>query len=476
MRRELINMAQHDDGNDGISRREFLGGLAATVAATPLVISADQAIPRRPNPNSNPNQPPSGGSSSGKTLLTKDDFKYTGMFTLPFAGDLKLGFSNGAIAGRHVGSDVHLFVCGGKPSGDPVVEVVFTGAGRDLLQAPRAQLVRNWGDIYSGKRAIASGGGIVTRGLLWANDQLYWAFGDEYNVAGNHDPSIGSTVLNADGSMRTYGPWRTDEHSQKTRGYMVPIPDWFKANTSGRGFAVGAPITSGNATSPWGAMLDAVTFPDNSTAADKPGDSHSSIQTQRLVYHDIDHKQKRDSNYKFCGWNQQYDCSKGTWTKPGTPEFNGIDMVTAAAWIDLPNKHGVVFVGQISTAIPGYAYGGGDTVPHYWYGPSVCCHGQVSESSQATGDSTGSSVPYFWIYDPNDLARAAQKKADPWSFEPTSIFPAFQIGSIPNHAGALYLFGGAWYDPDSKQLFLSQIFSDPVAPEPQPIIHVISVG
>src|SRR5262249_46550616 len=159
-------------------------------------------------------------------------FKYTGLFALPNGADAKLGFSNGAIAGRRVGGEVHLFVAGGKPSGDPVAEIAVPNTGRDLLQAPRARLVRAWGDVYSGKRAPGTGGGITTRGLLWLNDQLYWTFGDEYNVAGIHDPSIGSTVLNADGSMRTYGPWRTEEHSQKTRGYMVTIPEWFRQYTN----------------------------------------------------------------------------------------------------------------------------------------------------------------------------------------------------------------------------------------------------
>jgi hypothetical protein len=453
--------------SDGISRRDFLGGVAATMGV--------QAVPRQPKPNSPTTPPAGGGSGSGKAVLTQSDFKYAGVFTLP-AGETKMGFSNGAIAGRRVGGEVHLFVCGGKPSGDPVSEIVVPTPGRDPLQAPRAKLIRAWGDVYTNRRATQTGGGIITRGLLWANDQLYWSFGDEYNVAGAHDPSIGTTVLNADGSMRTYGPWRTAETSQKTRGYMVNIPSWFQQYTEGRGVAVGAPITSGNASSPWGAMLNAVTFPQNSVPADKPGDGHSSIPCQRLVYRDMEHKQKRDTNYKFCGWNTQYDCSKGTWTKPGTPEFNGIDMMTAAAWIDLPNKHGVVMLGQLSTAITNYNYGGGDSVPHYWYGPNVCCHGQSgAPASVSTGDATGSTVPYFWIYDPNDLAKAAQKQADPWSFDPKSVFPAYAVSNITNRAGALYFFGGAHFDAESRTLFVSEIFADSIGGEPLPIIHVFTI-
>jgi hypothetical protein len=224
-------------------------------------------------------------------------------------------------------------------------------------------------------------------------------------------------------------------------------------------------------------MLDAVSFPDNGTPADRPGQAHNSIQCQRLVYHDINNKQKRDTNYKLCGWNAQYDCTKGTWTKPGPPEFNGIDMMSAAAWVDLPNKHGVVFFGQLSTAIAGYNYGGGDTVPHYWYGPTKCCHGQTGEPvSVSTGDATGSSVPYVWIYDPNDLARAAQKQVDPWGFEPKAAFAASSIGTIAKRAGALYMFGGAYFDAETRSLFVSEIFADGIGPEPLPVVHVFTIA
>jgi hypothetical protein len=454
------------DGGDGLTRRDFLGGIAATVGA--------QAIPRRPKPEGGGSQ--QSGNTSGKTVLTQSDFKYAGLFTLP-AGETKMGFSFGAIAGRRVGGEQRLFVVGGKPSGDPVSEVVYPGVGRDALSAPRAKLVRAWGDVYSNKRATFTGGGIMTRGLLWANDQLYWSFGDEYNVAGAHDPSIGATVFTTDGNMRTYGPWRTSETSQKTRGYMVDIPDWFQQYTNGANVAVGAPITAGNASSPWGAMLNAVKFPDNTTAADKVGDAHSTIACQRLVYRDIDHKQTRDTNFKFCGWNQQYDCAQGSWTKPGTPEFTHIDVMSAAAWIDLPNKHGVVFFGQLATAIPGFAYGGGDTLPHVWYGPTVCCHGQNGEPvTVATGPATGSSVPYIWIYNPDDFVRSAQKKTDPWGFEPTAVFAASSISPIAKKAGVWYMFGGAFFDAQSRSLFVSEIYADSIGGEPLPVIHVFTIA
>ena len=130
-----------------------------------------------------------------------------------------------------------------------------------------------------------------------------WAYGDAYNVVSNHDPSIGTSVLNADGSVQAYGPWRTQEHSQKTRGYMLTVPTWFTPYTNGSTFGVGAPITSSDLMSPWGAALAAAPLPSNSTPADVPGDSHVSMACQRLIYHDINNKQRRDTNYNYCDYN-----------------------------------------------------------------------------------------------------------------------------------------------------------------------------
>ena len=135
-------------------------------------------------------------------------------------------------------------------------------------------------------------------------------------MAGHHDPSIGTSVLNADGSVQAYGPWRTQEHSQKTRGYMLTVPPWFTQYTNGNTFGVGAPITSGNASSPWGAMLAAGQLPSNGTPADMPGTSHVSIACQRLIYHDINIKQGRDTNYRYCDWNVQYNSSLGWQDQP----------------------------------------------------------------------------------------------------------------------------------------------------------------
>ena len=459
-----------------MSRRGFLGSVAAGVGAASLLESSGSA--------QSPAPPQNVRIASGRAALTASDLSYLGLFIMPDdPGGARFGFSNGALTARRVNGELRFFIAGALPNGDPVYEISYPGYGPNLAAAPRASLIRNWGDVYQGKRVVGSGtDNLTVRGLHWANDQLYWTYGDKYNVSSQWDPSVGATVLNANGSMVTYGPWRTQEHSQKSRGYMVTVPSWFTQYVNGATWAVGAPITSGNASSPWGAMLAAGTLPGNGTPADVVKAAHSTIATRRLIYHDIEHKQRRDSNYKFCNYNVQYDRAQGGTTRPGTPEFNSIDIISAAAWVDTPTKSGVCFFGQLSTTIPGFPYADGDTVTHCWYGPNVCPHGQVASGIwEGTGDTTATSVPCLWIYDPTNLQRVAQGKADPSAIDPAgpTQLHTFRGSQIPGNAGyqQLYIFGGAYFDPSTNLLFVSEIMADRLSNgyEPRPVIHVFGI-
>jgi hypothetical protein len=458
----------------GVSRRGFLGSVAAGVAASSCLSFDRTLAPAMLEANA----PAAGQTGAVKTVLSAEDFQYAGLFTLPNPSDgVRFGFSNGAMTARRINGELRFFVAGAKPSGDPVYEVTYPGHAPTLAGAPRSSLIRSWGDVYRGKRLIQSTGGITTRGLHWANDQLYWTYGDEYNVAGLHDPSIGTSVLLADGNVQVYGPWRTQEHSQKTRGYMVSVPSWFTPFTNGGELGIGAPITSGNATSPWGAALAACPLPSNGTPADTPGTSHLSIRTQRLIYHDINQRQRRDTNYRACDWVVKYDASKGKTIAPGAPVFTSLDMLSAAAWVDLPTKHGVLFFGQIVAPVPGRIYEDGDTLPHYWYGPNICPHGQNgSQLSVSTGDAAGSMAALMMVYDPANLVKAAKGDVDPWSFEPASIVPINTISTIPAQANSLHMFGGAYFDAETRSVFVSQVAVDPASPyESQPVIHVFTI-
>jgi hypothetical protein len=421
----------------------------------------------------------------GKALLTFADFEYLGLFLVPEdTSAIRMGWSAGALTGRRVGGDIRLFIAGKRTLGDSVYEIAYPGrqAGQ-VASAPRAPLVRAWGDVYQGKRLIYRDQMRETKGLLWFDDRLWWAYGDEYNASSSSwDPSIGCTVLNdSQGTYQAFGPWRTRIHSQQSRGFMTVIPAWFaEAYTSGRRIGVGAAIASGNVQSPWGASLAAFSPPPTSAAPDPvqpapayTADLQASLATTRLVLHDISHPLSRDANYRLCGWNVLYDCAQGSWIKAGEPRFQPVDTMGACAWIDLPDKHGVVYFGQLATKVEGVTYAN-DTLPHVWYGMETCCHGQVGRPFwAATGPGTPTSVPHAWIFDPEALAKVAQGQREP--YEPTyaSVVAARALGVSETSVGFWY-FGGAHFDGDSRLLFVTTVGTDNLTSlyEVRPVIHV----
>jgi hypothetical protein len=324
------------------NRREFLSlctaaaGAAITVSSSPS--RAEQpAAPRNLTPVPN-----------NRRVLTPSDLEYLGLFRVPAdPPGTRFAYSWGAMTARKVGNDIRFLIAGATPNNDPVYEISYPGYGSTIETAPTAQLARAWGDIYQGKKHTYRPNERPTRGLLWHDERLWWTYGDMYNASSSSwDPSVGCTVLNdGNGSLSAYGPWRTQEHSQRTRGYMLEVPSWFAAAyTSGRRLAIGAPITSGNAQSPWGAMLSAVPTISPGAPSDSlqttayHGTEQWSLPCKRLIAHDINHPQARDTNYRRCGWRQLYDCGAGVTLTNGEPKFTDIDMMSGAVWIDLPDK------------------------------------------------------------------------------------------------------------------------------------------
>jgi hypothetical protein len=407
-------------------------------------------------------------AAPGSLNLTRD-LAYQGVFRYPLSDGTNtfFGFTNGAITGRRVGNNINLLVAGAWPwrtvrgvsVQDAIYEISYPGVGANVANSPRAELVRIWGDVYQGHRRTAVDGESTVRGLLWANDRLLWSYGYVYNTAGIHDPSIGASTLNNDGTVTSYGPWRTTAHSQKTRGYMT-------LNPNGQ-VGYGGPVTSGNHASAWGATLNVGNVPDLGRPPDTVGDSRRSIDTHPLIDHGMERKQRRyDTNFKRCGWNVIYDNSQGGFTLPGTDEFGTIDLISGAAWVKTTSKEGIICFGQMAQTIPGFQYGGGDTVTHYWYGPTSCIHGQDGTPvSGSTGDASGTSVLNAWVFDPSNPS------VDPPPVPMRNLVPSV------NRAMGLYQLGGAWFDAPSRLLFVSEGGADSVNPyESQPAIHVFRVA
>ncbi|HEX4347311.1 MAG TPA: hypothetical protein VHZ73_07045 [Vicinamibacterales bacterium] len=458
------------------SRRSFLltlGG-AATASLVKPAFASGQLL--------NGNKPPSTIPTLGPS-----DIQYVGLFRLPAdPAGTRFGFSNGALTARTVNGNLQFLIAGASPSGDPVYEISYPGYGTSFASAPVASLIKAWGDIYQGKRLTYRQSGSNVRGLLWYQNELLWTYGDPYNASSTSwDPSVGMSVLKSDGTAAAYGPWRTSEHSQCTRGYMMAVPDWFSSQyVSGMPLSIGAPITSGNQASPWGAAAMAWNPPSPGAPPDpvQSGAVYASerhtVNVTKMILHDIAHPQARDANYKRCGWNVPYNCSGGSSLSPGVPMFQDIDMMSGAAWIDLPDKRGVVFFGQLATKLDGFDYGS-DSLPHIWYGADICCHGQSGKPIwQATGPGTPTSVPHLWIYDPADLGSVARGSVKPYSLTPKTVFPVSAISgaALPSHVG-VYYWGGAHFDALSRLLFVASNYDDSAANpyEPRPVIRVFYI-
>ena len=177
-----------------------------------------------------------------------------------------------------------------------------------------------------------------------------------------------------------------------------------------------------------------------------------------------------------------YDPALGgpTYTPDGT--FGGgiettLDWIDTGCWIDTGTKHGVVMLGKLSDTIPGHSYTG-DTVCHYWYGPSTCAHGQTAWSGyQATGPNNHTAVHTVWIYDPMDFVPIIQG-GNAWEITPDSTFQLGTVGFPTSEARCNYQFGGMCFDSATKLLYVCETTAEVsgYGYDYIPVIHVFQVS
>jgi hypothetical protein len=118
-------------------------------------------------------------------------------------------------------------------------------------------------------------------------------------------------------------------------------------------------------------------------------------------------------------------------------------------------------------------YGGSDpTNCHVWYGGSPCCHEQRAQKPASAWYSENG-----WIFDRDVFVRVANGQINSWDPLPASTFHLSSLG-MPNvdELPYTYAWGGAYFDVDSRQLFLSQAEMDyPEPHSPNPIVHVFEI-
>jgi hypothetical protein len=446
-------------------------------AALPFTLSAN-LLAQAPAAPSNVrltygSDPQPGPDGSGRAVISPSDLRFLGFYRFPSSvGEMFL--SSPAFARRVVNGRTRLFTNGDHRNGDwPLLEfeVPSTAPNPAIGDAPPLGLVRDWGHYRTGR--------VVTNnstnpnypgGLYWDESRqvLYWTYADAY-TPNYWFPNVSATVLNdSAGTLASYGPWATSWLPQRTLGSMCEIPAWFAtAYTGGRRVGMSAFPSSGASGGPWGACLSAARLPDPGAAPDPWNTSQRSIENHGLLLHDLQHRQSRDANYKVCGWNVPYDSGKGGTMSPGQPIWGTqdpgsgtVDAMKNCLWIDLPEKHGVLFFGQLATTPAGYsAPGDPDGHIHIWYGPGTCVHGQADAFFQATGPATHYRQVMGWIYNPNDLIGTAQGKTSLWGVRPTT--DAFRFGNIApifNQKVHSRAWGGnAVFDPQTRRIYVAYL-------------------
>lgn len=380
-----------------------------------------------------PAQRKSGDGPPVKTLLTAKNFHYLGCFLEPVEVG---GYTWGGLTLRKRADGTKTFFVFGnraQPPGvplDPVLEISLPiSLGADPENAPRASLVKDWGfELYTDHRRLqveTKPKQINSESLLWANDRLYVSFGHYYAVQATSYPCLMFSEL-SDAGAKSFGPWFTTIHSQLTRDYMVSIPEWFaKAYTNGKSLGMGSGQRSGAAACSFGPCLVAVAWPERTTT------NMTKLAATPLVQYPMQHRCPRDADYLPRGEFMALPPRNGTglWTSH--------DLVDACSWIDLPERHGVLFFGRLAQG-------------NIWYGDDPDPKTGIDDpASNSRGEHAERYARRWWIYDPADLAKVASENMESWAIRPVECFDPGQMA--PNVNGDCT---GAAFDASTSTLYV----------------------
>jgi hypothetical protein len=471
-----------------MDRRKFLQSLAAAplLAQAPAPPANVRIVTDRTDPSQpvTPSTGASGATDGSQTLLKPTDFTYLGRIGLPIEDGWS--HSRGAMTGRIVNGVQRLFIGGAESNVERLFEVTLPEPTRAPAQFGRAQVVRAWGDVSRGG-LLGEAPSVVKqyiRGVKWleSRQRLLWNYTLWYGSSrppGN--PSMGLSELRDDGTVIAYGPWRGDQAYDLCCGPVVDIPTWFQTKYKVGPLGVASPQFS--QVSFLGANMHAFSVPEDKTRRDTPVDwspseqnSHVTIKLQRLLYHDMDHPQKKPVEPE--GW---FSCSGGASATSDEPIrlpalFGGgkahagetVDNWLTAVWIDTPMKQGVLYFGVQQRK------------GHNWYGnyprtspnqppTGVCWHGHSAAFGGGIGMTATSAYLVGAIYDPRELGRVASGQAPSHAISPYAEFTADEFASnskwVPKNAfeshlitgsvgASTYRFGGAHFEPRTGLLYV----------------------
>jgi PKD repeat protein len=405
-----------------------------------------------------------------KPVLNQSDFTYLGSFMMPAsANGWSTAGSFGGLAFHYVNGQLHFFSTNTVNSGGQVYEVNFPGLGTGSSM-PVAQVMHNWGDIYTGQKWIGNNGGTSditaswTYGLYYdqAAGRLYWNYGNGYNATNPYNPSFGYSVLNDSTGVATgVGAWSLANRSEKMdRGGVTPIPQWFADRfTGGATLAVGFGGYFSIISSPdsMGPALAAVAPPNISANPDQ-----SALANVPLLGYPWGTpgpgRAQRDPNYTSYYDGGTYPTTPGPWNPSGGVGYwtwNDI-VFQGGTWIDMPNKQGVLFIAKV-----------GQGAVYY----------QNSDRHTQGG-------AYEWlVYDPKDLAAVASGLLQQWQIQPKYEWTTPTLPLNPQDVNGwsgdgVSQIGGVTFDPASGRLFVleNSAYQMPGQVEWDPEVFVYQVG
>lgn len=434
-------------------------------------------------------QPPKSLKIGEKALLRAADFSFLGWFRLPVIHTLpNLGddfmFSTGALSSRTVDGQRRFFMPTGPSGGYSCIE--FTEAasysGSLTKATPKGSLVRTWGDIYKGKRELLDEPYPQVTGYFWDDDKLWWLLRRSYAADIYNDPCLGCSVLNdGTGSSTSYGKWRLSPlPSSRYSHFITRIPSSFcDVYTPGRQFGIGANQGTSYGSTPYGPNLNAFAFPALGTPPDTylggQRNGPASVTTTTLIGYDINNRCTINGR-QYRRFEGPYGCGPYPTADAASLDISSswaeqVDETANCAWIDLPDKQGVIWFGQLCDALPGYISPGDPLgLPHMGYGnpqgsdypmgrpARFCCHGQDDPYWQATGPFCHSTVPWMFIMNPSKFIAVVQGTQQPWYTAPDGAFRLSNIVNLSTHPSGRvrrYCFGGVVFDASRRLLFVA---------------------
>ncbi len=432
-------------------------------------------------------------SGVGKRLLRDTDIQYLGAFRFPSSGT-DLSFSYGSMTARKVNGQVRILILGPIGNGDPLYEFADPGTySKVISQAPKATLIKNWGNIYGQARKTWYTTGVekvnyprYMGSLHWNESKqlLYWTYYDTYNTTGDEDWSLGATQLPASGSAVAFGPWRVAGPTGSGKKGVWKCVRISEHPTTGE-LLCGSIIMSGNHSAPWGPNIWVGPWPTEITPA---GFGAPDIPIQKyLTYPGMIGRINRDGSWtgNISSARRPGDyifepLTSGVLTEIDPLKNNGVgswtqvDILGGNKWIDLPDRYGMMFMGKLGSG-------------HVWYrnagvGNDLCTHG-VASPVNITGPVSTDAYPFTMIFDPADLeAVKAGTKADYTVDAKQTINLQAAHGiqtSTIDHIGSAKFVGDSYFDPATRKLYVCAPEADkPITSANYfiPLVHVFQIN